>query len=100
MILEFTRFVIFLYPVQDTDTTEPLIRAHVRLFRELDRQGQYVMGGPFKDYPGGMMIIRAANLEEAQQIARNDPFVRQGVRIAEVRAWELSCEENNHMGMG
>ena len=59
------------------------------------------MCGPFTNYNGGMIIINASSLEEAQQIATNDPFVRGGdVRTAEVRSLELSCEGNNHMGIG
>ncbi len=58
------------------------------------------MGGPFTNHKGGMLIIKASSFDEAKQISENDPFVREGVRTAEVRSWELSCEENNHMGMG
>jgi len=47
-----------------------------------------------------MIVLRAASFEEAKQIAADDPFVREGVRSFQVRSWELSCEENNHMGMG
>jgi uncharacterized protein YciI len=100
MTSEFTRFVILLDTVQGTTTSEPLIRAHVAFLRELDKQGKFVMGGPFTNYDGGLMIVKASSLDEAKQISESDPFVREGVRSAEVRCWELSCEDNNHMGMG
>lgn len=95
-----TRFVILLNTVEGTSTTETLIRAHVEYLRKLDRDGRLVMCGPFTDFKGGMVIIQAKNLDEARSIANQDPFVIGGVRTFEIRTWELSCEENNHLGMG
>ena len=97
---KFSRFVILLNTVEGTATPERLIRAHVAFLRELDKQGKFVMGGPFTNHKGGMLIVKASSFEEAKQISENDPFIREGVRTAEVRSWELSCEDNNHMGMG
>lgn len=100
MSSEFTRFVILLSTVEGTSTSEELIRAHVAFLRKLDAQGKLVMCGPFTNHKGGMIIIKAPSFEEAKQISEDDPFVRAGVRTVEVRSWELSCEENNHLGMG
>ena len=47
-----------------------------------------------------MYILRNVGEEEAQAIASADPFVESGVETCTVREWYLSCEENNHMGMG
>ncbi len=47
-----------------------------------------------------MIIIKAFDFNEAKAIAESDPFVLSKVRTFEIRSWELSCEENNHMGMG
>ncbi len=80
--------------------TEPLIRAHVAHIKRLEEKGQYVLGGPFQDHNGGMMIIKAESLKAAKEIAQNDPFVKEGVENCDVRIWELSCAENNHLGMG
>lgn len=97
---DFTYFVVLLEAVAGAATSETLIRAHVAFLKKLDGEGKLVMCGPFTGYPGGMIILEASGMEEAQAIAAQDPFVQRGVRTAEVRAWELSCEENNHMGMG
>lgn len=48
----------------------------------------------------GMIIIKSESLEEAKKIAHSDPFVKSGVRTCEVRSWQLSCQQNNHLGMG
>ena len=65
--------------------------------RELDQAGKLVLCGPFLDYAGGMVIVQAESREEAEEIAKRDPFVASGTETYEVRTWELSCEENNHL---
>jgi len=97
---EFVRYVVLLTRREGQKLTEPLIRAHVAHLRRLDAAGQLVLCGPFSGYPGGMAIIRARSLEEAQALAAADPFVASGAEDVEVRELHLSCEENNHMGYG
>lgn len=79
---------------------EELVRAHVEHLKRLDKKGQFVLGGPFSDYNGGMVIIKADSFEEAKSIAEEDPFIKSGAESYHIRTVELSCEENNHMGMG
>lgn len=93
-------FVIMLDNVPGVMTTESVIRAHVAYLRELDRDGELVMCGPFTDYRGGMVVIRAKDRAHAERQARRDPFVTEGVRTYEIRSWLLSTEANNHLGMG
>ncbi|MEK4509272.1 YciI family protein [Paenibacillus sp. FSL K6-2524] len=94
------RYVILLSKVPGKEMTEELIRAHVQHLKQLDGQGKLELCGPFIGYRGGMVIIKADSFEEAKQIAEADPYVRAGVETYELRTWELSCEANNHMGMG
>lgn len=98
--MSFTRYVILLSLVPGKKLTEPLIKEHVQFLKGLEREGRLVLCGPFTDYNGGMIIIKASSLEEAADIAASDPFVRSEVETFEVRTLELSCEENNHMGFG
>ncbi len=100
MTAEFTRFVVLLTAIAGRQADPALIRRHVAYLRMLDREGRLVMAGPFADGEGGMIVLRAADLTEARRIAADDPFVQEGVRAFTLRVWELSCEENNHMGMG
>ncbi|MBI2519964.1 MAG: hypothetical protein HYV97_06095 [Bdellovibrio sp.] len=95
----FTRYVILLSRT-DIPFSESLIRRHVEHLRELARRQQLVMCGPFTNYSGGMIIIKASSLEEAHEIAKRDPFIIEGAETCEIRTWQLSCEENNHLGMG
>lgn len=97
---DYRRYVILLSHVQGKTLNEQIIRQHVAHLRKLDQQGRLVLCGPFTDYKGGMIIIRAESLEEARSIAASDPFVKEGYENFELRTLELSCEENNHLGMG
>ncbi|MNW54072.1 YciI-like protein [compost metagenome] len=94
------RYVILLSLASGREMTEELIRAHVQHLKQLDREGKLVLCGPFTNYRGGMVIIKASSYEEAQKIAESDPYIIAGVETYELRIWELSCEANNHMGMG
>jgi uncharacterized protein len=96
----FTLYVITLTRNAGRARDEALIRAHVAFLRELDRRGQLELAGPFEDGGGGMIIVRAGSLAAAQAIAEADPFVSSGYEACSVRTWLLSCEENDHMGMG
>lgn len=96
----FKKYVILLTKVDGKETSKELIQKHVSFLKELDNRGQLAMCGPFSTYPGGMLIINTNSLDIANSIASSDPFVKEGTRTFEVREWQLSCKENNHLGMG
>ncbi len=59
---------------------QPGIRDHVRYYETLDADGRILMGGPFLDDSGGMMILRARDsLDTIRGIAMSDPAVEAGV---------------------
>jgi len=50
-------------------------------------------GGPFADRDGGMIIFSAANLEEAELMAKGDPFTTEGIIDQMwVRQWEAKTK--------
>ena len=97
---KYTRYVYLLTHNPGLVKDMPLIKAHVAHLKMLDESHQLELCGPFTDFDGGMVILKNVNRDEAKTIAENDPFVVSGVESYELRTWELSCEENNHMGMG
>ena len=94
---DFIRYVIFLKLINGKELTKNVIRKHILYLKELDEKGQLVLAGPFLDYKGGMIIIKAKSFSEAEGIAKNDPFVKETFETFELRKWQLSCEENNHL---
>lgn len=97
---QFTRYVILLDCIEGVETSDELKRAHVSHLKDLDKNGKLVICGPFTNHKGGMVVINAASLEESKLLAEKDPFVSSGVRTYKLYSLELSCEENNHLGMG
>jgi len=50
-------------------------------------KGQIVMGGPFLDNSGGMMIFDLPSIEDARAIAAADPTVKAGLLTVSVKPW-------------
>jgi uncharacterized protein YciI len=63
------------------------IAAHVGYMSGVFDQKQLVLGGPFLDESGGMMILDVATLEDAQAIANGDPTVKAGLLVVAVKPW-------------
>lgn len=76
---------------------EELIKSHVEHLKELKRQGKLILCGPFKDYPGGIVIFMAEDLEEATKIAKADPFISSGFKSFEIRTLEPANDDNNYL---
>ena len=76
---------------------EEVVKKHVEHLKELKSQGKLVLCGPFTDYPGGMVVITAENLEEATKIAEADPFMASGYKSFEIRTMEQANEENHYL---
>ncbi|MBP2016882.1 uncharacterized protein YciI [Symbiobacterium terraclitae] len=80
--------------------TPELLQAHYAHLRRLQERGQLVLCGPFADRSGGMTIIRADSLAEAEAVAAADPLVSSGMEECEVRAWVLTGGEGRPLESG
>ena len=94
-----TRYVYFLTPVRPELFEAELVRAHVAHLERLEDRGQLDLCGPFPDHDGGMVVLRGVTVEEAQAIAEADPFVASGAESFELRRLEVSCRDNDHLGV-
>jgi uncharacterized protein YciI len=93
--LKYIRYVILIN--RNKDYTFDVIKKHVVHLKQLDENGQLVLCGPFKDYDGGMVIIKAESLKTARRIAESDPFITEGFSTYELRTLELSNKENQYL---
>ena len=68
---------------------QPSIRAHVAHWRPWLEQGKLALGGPHLDATGGGMMIPATGIgeDEARRHAGDDPAVKDGTLVVEVRPW-------------
>lgn len=65
------------------------MRAHGAYMLQLLSEGRLVAGGGFHDTAteGGMAIVRAGGMEEAQSILGADPAITSGTFTADLRHW-------------
>jgi uncharacterized protein YciI len=70
---------------------KPYLADHLAYMIELERQGKLFASGPFGDGTkgDGMTIIRAADAEEAREVALRDPFVVNGIRTFKIDVWTV-----------
>lgn len=68
---------------------QPGLKEHVAHYQKLLDAGKLVLGGPHLDDRGGGMMIPASGVPQAEitQFAAEDPAVRSGLLVAEVRPW-------------
>jgi uncharacterized protein len=89
------RLFVMLRACLEPDRVRAHVAAHLRWMIAAERRGLVFASGPFvaEGQPmgaaGGMTILRAANRDEAEAIARQDPFIAEGVYGFEIREWRL-----------
>jgi uncharacterized protein YciI len=68
--------------------------AHADFVDDLTARGTFVMGGPFSDNSGSMVLLEGVDAAEAREILSEDPFVRNGVFVFDdVRDWTVYVDE-------
>jgi uncharacterized protein YciI len=73
-------FVIIGHDGPDGARLRPSVRpAHLENLKPLIAQGRLVIGGPFTDGSGSLMIVEMENEAAATEFIRNDPYTKQGV---------------------
>src|SRR5687767_6837664 len=68
---------------------QPGIREHIAHYRTWLDAGKLELGGPHLDAAGGGMMVPVAGVseEEVARFASEDPAVKSGTLLAEVRPW-------------
>ena len=63
---------------------------HARHMDALFELGAVVLGGPYADRTGSLVIVRARDLRHAREMFRDDPWTVHDVLVAgEVKAWTI-----------
>lgn len=66
---------------------EQPLAEHGEYLRYLYQQGILIEGGPYLDDSGGILLIRADNLDMAWEIVEADPAVINEIFLPEVHPW-------------
>ena len=68
----------------------PFRPAHLKEVREAHARGELIMAGALGEPAGALLIFRAADKLTAEQFAKNDPYVKEGlVKQWKVRPWTV-----------
>lgn len=91
--LAFEVFVAESTPQKTPDEVKAVLSDHLAYIQGLEKHGQLVMAGPLSDETGdemqgaGMLILRASSMQEARDLAENDPMHVSGARTFKLRRW-------------
>ena len=85
-------FVVILRPgpgwVEGKSPREmPFFREHAAYVEELAAKKKLLVGGPFKDGKGALLILAVSNEKEAREIVKDEPFVKHEMLIPELHPW-------------
>jgi uncharacterized protein YciI len=69
---------------------QPAWDEHAEFVDRLVEAGTFVMGGPFSDNSGTLILLEGISSAEARTLMDSDPFVENGVFVvADVRDWTV-----------
>lgn len=72
-----------------------VIGKHTARLRKLHDEGTLVLGGPFADHSGGLLVLSCSDASAAEAIMNVDPLVVSGTSTFRVHAWLIGDEDNN-----
>lgn len=91
--LAFEVYVAESMPLKSPGEVKAVLPDHLAYIGNLEKSGQLVMAGPVSDASGeemqgaGMLVLRAASIDEARKLATNDPMHSTGARTFTLKKW-------------
>lgn len=89
-------YMIITVPNAPQEEILKVLPKHLERQVELEKAGILFMAGPFWERgkegaaDGGMILVRANSFEEADEIAKGDPFHKAGLRAYTIRRWMVN----------
>lgn len=88
-------FVCFSNPSRPPEELEASLEEHKAYLMQLERDGRLFAAGPLlgddAKYDGtGLLVYRVSQREEAEKIAKNDPFHIKGLRSYTLKPWQVN----------
>ncbi len=94
--LAFELYVAQSTPVAEPDQLKAVLPDHLAYQGKLESEGKLFLAGPMSDDTGemmqgvGLIVYRASSLEEAMELASNDPMHAKGIREFSLRRWLIN----------
>lgn len=89
-------FVVVSTPSKPPEALQAVLPDHLAYIAGLERSGALMLAGPMSDDTGeemqgsGMIVLRAASMDEARDLAANDPMHATGARTFTLRKWLIN----------
>jgi hypothetical protein len=86
-------FLVESTPCAPPEKMQEILPEHLAYQKKIEAAGKLFLAGPLSDSSGeemsggGLMVYRAASMEEAHQLASEDPMHRLGGRRFAIRRW-------------
>ncbi len=74
--------------VKNRPLREQPLSAHVDYLTTLHGDGCVIMGGPFADGGGGLVVFATDSSEAADEVLANDPAIETGILKAVLHEWD------------
>ena len=87
------KYFAALLRMKDLEKNATFRQQHLYFLTQMDGEGKIFARGRFMD-GGGLVIYIAASFEEAEQVAKMDPYVVYGARTLELFEWEMKVSSN------
>jgi uncharacterized protein len=85
--MKFVNFISYVPNIGKIEAVRPLHRAYAEGLRN---QGKIVVAGPFRDGAGALIVYETETQQDAEALATNDPFFREGVWARyEIHPWDI-----------
>jgi uncharacterized protein YciI len=89
---------VALYKKSDKEQPREALLRHVEHLRHIKSEGKLFACGPLKDTGMAMQIFTVESYEEADALAKQDPYTREGYFSGYVLTeWIEANEENNYL---
>jgi uncharacterized protein YciI len=85
-------YAVFL-PMADQEKSERFRPQHLSFLETMRKEGHVYANGKFTDGSGGLVIYRAASVEECESRVKQDPYIEHGARNYEIHEWEAVWAE-------
>jgi uncharacterized protein len=90
------KFVVFLKGKRNGKLDSSLLARHIEHLRQLNRAGQMVIAGPFKNNEQAMIILNCDGIDEAIRLVEKDPFIKEKYyNTYDINELIVANEENN-----
>ncbi len=87
------KYFAALLRMKDLEKNASFRQQHLDFLTQKDADGSIFARGRFTD-GGGLVIYIAPSFEEAERMAKSDPYVTSGARILELFEWEMKVSSN------